>query len=230
MAQPLDQRQLRMARNEAAFRETNDQIGVLNAVGAQLPEFPIVCECGSGQCAEVLRVDGDLYEDVRASPHRFLLKSGHESLDVEYVVEDHGEIVVVQKRAGAPQRIAEETDPRDDSQLGDAVVLRIAENEARFRDANEHIEKAVLRLEADAATLPFVCECGRPDCLETMRLTIDEYEQARDNPRCFICSPGHEIVGANLGRVLRETTKFVIVEKIGDAGAVAAQRDPRSDD
>ena len=71
----------------------------------------------------------------------------------------------------------------------------------------------VLRVEPDAPTLPFVCECGRPDCLKTVRLTIQEYEQAPKDPRCFLCITGQEIIGDNLGRVVRRTDKIVIVEK-----------------
>ena len=45
------------------------------------------------------------------------------------------------------------------------MARRIGENEARFRAANEKIENAALRLQPDMKTLPFVCECGRPECL-----------------------------------------------------------------
>ena len=228
MVQRVDERGERIARNEAAFRRVNEEIDALNATGARQSEFPIVCECGSGECAEVFDVEADLYHAVRAGAHRFLLKRGHEAPDVEFVVEEHGDFNVVQKKAGEPQRIAEESDDRAATQDADPVTLRIAENEARFRDANERIENMVLRVEPDALTLPFVCECGRPDCLKTIRLTIDEYEQARDDPRYFLCIPGHEILGANLGRVVRTTDKVVIVEKIGDSGEIAEQRDPRS--
>src|SRR3954469_25635005 len=56
------------------------------------------------------------------------------------------------------------------------LARKIAENEARFRTANEKIEAARLRLDADPITVPFVCECGRMECLQTIRLTIAEYE------------------------------------------------------
>jgi hypothetical protein len=220
----------RIARNEAAFRETNEQIDALNAAGAKLPEFPVVCECGSDDCVLVLTVDARKYDEVRAHPDRFLVKSGHEIPDVESVVERHGDFVVVEKHAGAPRQMAQETETRAGAGVvDDEVARRIAENEARFRDANERIEEAVLRLEPDAHTLPFVCECGRPECLTTIRLTIAEYETAREDPRFFVCEPGHEILGPGLGRVVRETSKFVIVEKLGEAGRVAERRDPRSD-
>ena len=90
------------------------------------------------------------------------------------------------------------------------MARRIAENEARFRDANEKIEAAVKRLEPSAVTIPFVCECGRPDCLQTLRLTVAEYELARQNPRYFACAPGHQLTGPGLGRLVEERGNFVI--------------------
>ena len=126
--------------------------------------------------------------------------------------------------------MAQETETRAGAGVvDDDIARRIAENEARFSDANERIEEAVLRPEPDALTLPFVCECRRLECLTTIRLTIAEYETAREDPRFFVCEPGHEILGPGLGRVVRKTSKFVIVEKLGEAGLVAERRDPRSD-
>jgi hypothetical protein len=219
----------RIVRNEAAFRETNEQIDALNEAGAKLPEIPIVCECGSDDCVSVLTVDARKYQEVRAHSDRFLVKAGHEIPDVESVVERLGDVVVVDKHVGVPQQIAEATDTRAATGVvDDEMARRIAENEARFRDANERIEEAVLRLEPNATTIPFVCECGRPECLTTLRLTLGDYEAAREDPRFFLCEPGHEILGPGLGRVVRETSEVVIVEKLGEAGRVAAQRDPRS--
>lgn len=108
------------------------------------------------------------------------------------------------------------------------TARRIGENESRFRSANEKIETAALRIEADAPTVPFVCECGRRECYVTLRLALDEYEQAREHPRRFVCCPGHEIIGSGLGRVVLVTDRYVIMEKLGVAGDVAEALDPRT--
>ena len=108
------------------------------------------------------------------------------------------------------------------------TARRIGENESRFRKANEKIEDAALRLEPNANTLPFVCECGRADCLQTLRLSFRAYEQAREKGTYFACAPGHEITGDGIGRVVRRTSSFVIMEKLGVAGAVADELDPRA--
>lgn|SRR5436190_16463232 len=107
---------------------------------------------------------------------------------------------------------------------------RIAENESRFRAANEKIEEGWQRLGKAEQTIPFTCECGRRDCMVVLRLTAGQYEQGRRNPRTFICAPGHEIVGDGIGRVVQEEASFVIVEKLGVAGAVAERADPRTSD
>jgi len=110
------------------------------------------------------------------------------------------------------------------------MARRIAENEARFRASNEKIEDAVLRFEPDPLTVPFVCECGRPECLQTVRLSIREYEAVRADGACFMCLPGHQITTGGIGRVRKETPNYVIVEKTGVAGVVAEERDPRAEE
>lgn len=232
MTGPLEgvgEHQARIARNEAAFRETNEQIEALNEAGGRLSAFHIVCECGDSYCADTLTIRAAEYEGVRAHPDRFLLKPGHEETDVERVVERHAEFVVVEKIPGAAREITRLTDPRSATGGMDAeTARRIAQNEARFRTANERIEDAHLRLEPAASTLPFVCECGRTRCMKILRLTVEDYERVRSNPRHFLCSPGHAIVGENLGRVVCTTETFVVVEKTGEAGEVAMETDPRS--
>ena len=110
------------------------------------------------------------------------------------------------------------------------MARQIAQNEARFRDANERIATAFKRLEPNVETIPFVCECGRPACLQILRLTLEEYESVRQHPRYFACAPGHQITGEGLGRLVREHSTFVVAEKTGVAGAVAGELDPRQED
>ena len=68
----------------------------------------------------------------------------------------------------------------------DEIARRIAENESRFRASNEKIEDAVLRFDPDPLTVPFVCECGRPECLQTVRLSILEYEARQSTWKLFL--------------------------------------------
>ncbi len=108
-----DGRLERIARNEVLFRGVNEEIAALNTWGAGLTTFPIVCECGTGSCTETLRVPCTRYEAVRSRPERFIVKPGHELPEVEDVVEEGAEFHIVEKREGAPSRIARGAVPRD---------------------------------------------------------------------------------------------------------------------
>lgn len=98
----------RAARNEALFREVNEQVRGLAERGATTAGF--VCECSDGDCSEHVEVPLGVYELVRANPRRFLLVPGHEG-EFEDVVEREAAYVVVEKR-GAAGEIAERLDPR----------------------------------------------------------------------------------------------------------------------
>ena len=64
----------------------NEQIEELNASGAQLPVFEVLCECGSSHCMEPIQVAYSDYESVRADPLSFLIKPGHAIEAVETVI------------------------------------------------------------------------------------------------------------------------------------------------
>jgi len=105
----------------------------------------------------------------------------------------------------------------------------VAENEARVRKVNEEIEAAVERLRPDLRLVPFVCECGHPACIVTLRLPLEDYNAVRNHGRWFICSPGHELTQAGHERIVETRDGFVIVEKQGEAAEVAERLDPRAE-
>ena len=96
-----------------------------------------------------------------------------------------------------------------------------ARNQAVWREVNERIEQVV----ADARHPEFICECADMDCLETLELTIAEYEAIRESPVRFPVIPGH--VDTDFARVVEENEGYVIVEKVGVAGEIAERLDPR---
>jgi hypothetical protein len=109
---------------------------------------------------------------------------------------------------------------------GDMTATRIAENQSRFREANEQIEAAAGRLQV-ADPIPFLCECPREPCMEILRLTVREYEGVRSSPTLFVCAPGHEDISVEAGAakvVGGEEGRFVLVDKVGVAGEIAAAR------
>jgi hypothetical protein len=98
------------ARNEVVFRDANEEItAVIDDHGVDLPFAPFLCECGDPGCRQLIRVPLDKYRDVRESPRRFILATGHDQRDGKETstVETHEGFVVVEK-TGVAGEIAEE--------------------------------------------------------------------------------------------------------------------------
>jgi hypothetical protein len=99
--------------NEILFRDVNERLkGVSEGFGDVLPEFEIVCECGEAVCTERISMTLDEYERLRVDAKQFAVRPGHESLDIETIVADHGGYLVVRKDAGRAAEVARESDPR----------------------------------------------------------------------------------------------------------------------
>jgi len=104
---------------------------------------------------------------------------------------------------------------------------RLAENESIYRQLNERIE-AGHELTLPNEEVAFLCECGQLGCNAVLGLSLREYEEIRDNPRWFGLAPGHEM--PELERVVIERSGYIVVEKMGVAGAIAEATDPRDED
>jgi hypothetical protein len=105
---------------------------------------------------------------------------------------------------------------------------RVGKNEALFREVNERIRdvsERVVAFDGDA-TLEFVCECSEESCSEAVELTLAEYESVRSDPTHFLVAPGH-VWQLETERAVRENESYAVVEKTGDAGEVAEDKDPR---
>lgn len=104
---------------------------------------------------------------------------------------------------------------------------RIAQNDATFRDANERINAAVGAYGMDTL-VPFLCECADPNCVEIVRLELDQYEEIRADSRHFLNVHGHQAAAQGAAVVVAERDGYVIVEKIGYAGDVVEGLDERN--
>jgi hypothetical protein len=110
----MDPRQERLARNEALFREVNEQVRAIAAVhGADAHVYEFYCECSNADCTFQLRATLDEYEAVRAHPARFMIAPSHSLPEIEVVVERTENRWVVEKR-GEPAELVEDLDPRTD--------------------------------------------------------------------------------------------------------------------
>jgi hypothetical protein len=70
-----------------------------------------VCECGRADCAASIELTIAEYERVRSDPAQFVIASGHESPNVERIVERREHYDIVRKTAKEAQ-IAIDTNPR----------------------------------------------------------------------------------------------------------------------
>jgi hypothetical protein len=110
------------------------------------------------------------------------------------------------------------------SDSSDFRHVRLARNQTLFRSVNERVEKVVHRFSADAP-VGFVCECAIQDCTSHIELARDEYEGIRLNATHFFVLPDH--VFPEVETVVEDRGHYVIVEKFGVGGRVAAATDTR---
>jgi len=104
-------------------------------------------------------------------------------------------------------------------------LRRVALAEVANRAANEQIDPAP---EAgwDLGLVPRACECGNSACEATVRLTVAEYEQIRENACRFAIVHEHLVPAAE--RVVEQHPRYTVVEKVAVAAAIAEAHDPRS--
>ena len=104
---------------------------------------------------------------------------------------------------------------------------RKAENEARFRAANERQRTQVVRLVGDGdALVPFLCECPDNGCTEVVLLTLSEYEAVRSVSTDGLAVDGHE--DSTVEHVVERAERYTRTRKTGVAGKAFADLDPRS--
>ena len=105
----MDERQERIAKNETVFRAANRELENADreeGAGADQP-IDVLCECGRQGCSGVITLTVADYDRVHAQADRFVVVPGHESTEIENVVEERADYVVVDK-FGEAEDIAEE--------------------------------------------------------------------------------------------------------------------------
>jgi inactivated superfamily I helicase len=101
---------------------------------------------------------------------------------------------------------------------------RTAKNESLFREVNERIGEAAQRTVAITTDADFVCECASLECTERITIGLDEYEWVRSEPKRFMLVAGHE--QTDVEQIVTRRNGYVVVEKVGEAGEEAEDRDP----
>lgn len=105
---------------------------------------------------------------------------------------------------------------------GETSEERMARNQALFREVNERVEDV---LSGEHGPVDFLCECGDPECLDAVPLTLEEYEAIRRHPDQFVVAEGHKTAGVE--RIVGRQGDAEVVEKTGRAGRIAEELDPR---
>lgn len=110
--------------------------------------------------------------------------------------------------------------------MSDRTAERVARNDATFREANEHIAERADAYGVDGL-IPFICECAEETCTEIVRLTPDEYAHVRSDGAHFLNEHGHVASAGPHAHVVEEHERYTIVEKVGRAGEIVRELDPR---
>jgi len=93
--------------------------------------------------------------------------------------------------------------------------------QSKGRDRNE----LLMQTGASSAFIAFACECALQSCEARVSLSVDEYEEIRKVATHFVVAPMHWIPAVE--RVVRETARYQVVEKIETAAIVATKLAPR---
>lgn len=107
----------------------------------------------------------------------------------------------------------------------DSRERRLAENETLFREVNERVRAIASAHGDDEHVYEFFCECSNADCTLHVATTLAAYESVRTVPTRFLIAPGHAL--PEIERVVEAGEDSWVIEKIGEAAEIAAERDPR---
>ena len=104
----MDERHERIAKNETVFRAANREIehAVQATGGGTDQSIEVLCECGRQGCDGVITMTVADYDGVHSQADRFAVLEGHESPEIEKVVEERAGYLVVDK-FGEAEDIAE---------------------------------------------------------------------------------------------------------------------------
>jgi CheY-like chemotaxis protein len=107
---------------------------------------------------------------------------------------------------------------------------RAAKNQNLFRKINERVNEVNNSLGLALASALWICECANDTCTDRVEMTPNEYEAVRRDGARFFVFPNEQHVWPDVERVTERNDRYWVVEKTGEAGAVAEGADPRSDD
>jgi hypothetical protein len=107
----VDERHERIAKNEAMFRAVNREIehAEQEAGGGTNQLIEVLCECGREGCSGVIALTVPEYDGAHSQDDRFVVLRGHESAEIEGVVEERAGYLVVDKFGEAEDIVDKES-------------------------------------------------------------------------------------------------------------------------
>ena len=99
-------------------------------------------------------------------------------------------------------------------------------NEAIFRHLNEEVRDLNEAFDAHDGMMTIVCECADAGCAERLALPVSEYERVRSDSLLYVIASGH--VFPEVDRLVERHGSWGVVRKVGIAGEIAEETDPRS--
>jgi len=110
--------------------------------------------------------------------------------------------------------------------LSDEREARVGLNEALFREVNEQIRSLADDADTRDEKITVICECADTDCTARVELRVSDYERIRDESVLYVVAAGHGVREAEV--VIERHDGWEVVRKIGVAGEVAEETDPRA--
>ena len=104
-------REERMAKNEAASRDLNEEIEEAYQGEPPANRIDIVCECARMTCDAAIDITLDEYRHVRMDPRQFAVVPAHFIGDIDRIVYENDRFAVVAKREGMPAEVARDENP-----------------------------------------------------------------------------------------------------------------------
>ena len=95
----VDERERRLAQNEALFREVNERVETLaDRFGPNVP-YEFLCECANPLCNATFEMSGHDLQTLHTTPGCYVVLAGHDVPDLEDVVQSQNGYAIVRKRA-----------------------------------------------------------------------------------------------------------------------------------
>jgi hypothetical protein len=107
----VEQREKRMAQNEALFREVNERIkATADGLGTD-GTFEYFCECANADCTFQVTLTHEEYERIRSDPTQFVVLPLHFTPEIETLTAESKGYWIVRKTGDAGEYV-EKLDPR----------------------------------------------------------------------------------------------------------------------